>query len=649
MRSHRSLAAGALFGLLVLSLLGFDAATAQSGSLLLVRQVDTVDPARSTLQFLSTAPQADATSARLTENGQSVDATTAPLPDETPINVALLFDTSASMDGSGALVAAKDAVKRWVRGRTAGEKQAMRFAIYTMSDTATVIQGFTADEARLVEAIDRVAPARTEAASKKTALWKALRLAGDDLVKQKGQPNIVVMTAQADNVGPAGEDAAARGSIGSSKAAVFALTYTGAGMTDASMRSMVDRFGGTVLTTDQGPQMGELLSTAGEMISDQQYVVSYRSNVAVGEVARLNLEVGGSTTAVDTVVGSLTVGKQALQPVVTSSSGGITFLQSGLGLAVAILLVVVAVSGLAYGVTLLLVKDDDLSAVLRPYAEPAGGADEDDSSLIKTQFVQRAVEITEQMAADRGLLASTESALERANLPLRAGEALFFYAAVVVVVTLLGLAWFGSLIGGIILGAFAAVIPIATVRVLAAMRKKKFMSQLPDTLQLLSGTLKAGYSLMQGVEAVSQEVEDPMGIELRRVVTEARLGRPLEEALEGTAQRMDSNDFAWAVMAIRIQREVGGNLSELLLTVAETMTARERLRRDVAALTAEGRVSAIVLGILPLGLALAMYVLNPEYISRLFNTGLGNVLLGAAVVSMGIGFAWMRKIINIEI
>ena len=93
-----------------------------------------------------------------------------------------------------------------------------------------------------------------------------------------------------------------------------------------------------------------------------------------------------------------------------------------------------------------------------------------------------------------------------------------------------------------------------------------------------------------------------MGQELRRVVTESRLGRPLEESLEGVAERMDSPDFSWTVMAIRIQREVGGNLSELLLTVADTMTQRERLRRDVAALTAEGRISAIVLACLPIGL-----------------------------------------------
>src|SRR3546814_12364288 len=101
--------------------------------------------------------------------------------------------------------------------------------------------------------------------------------------------------------------------------------------------------------------------------------------------------------------------------------------------------------------------------------------------------------------------------------------------------------------------------------------------------------MRAGYSLMQGVEAVSAEVSEPVGRELRRVVTEARLGRPLEESLDGVADRMGSADFAWAVMAIRIQREVGGNLSELLVTVADPMTERERLRRDVAALTAEGK------------------------------------------------------------
>lgn len=155
--------------------------------------------------------------------------------------------------------------------------------------------------------------------------------------------------------------------------------------------------------------------------------------------------------------------------------------------------------------------------------------------------------------------------------------------------------------------------------------------------------------MMQGVEAVSEEAAEPMGKELRRVVTEARLGRPLEESLDGVAERMGSADFGWAVMAIRIQREVGGNLSELLMTVAETMTQRERLRRDVAALTAEGRISAYVLGALPVGLGVFLYLINPDYVGKLFDDSLGQIMLGGSILAMAAGFAWMFKIIKIEI
>jgi tight adherence protein B len=119
--------------------------------------------------------------------------------------------------------------------------------------------------------------------------------------------------------------------------------------------------------------------------------------------------------------------------------------------------------------------------------------------------------------------------------------------------------------------------------------------------------------------------------------------------MDAVAERMASADFAWAVMAIRIQREVGGNLSELLLTVSDTMIHRERLRRDIAALTAEGKISAIILGLLPVGLGAFMWMSNPTYMSPLASTTMGNALMGAALVSLLIGFAWMKKIIAIQI
>jgi tight adherence protein B len=256
--------------------------------------------------------------------------------------------------------------------------------------------------------------------------------------------------------------------------------------------------------------------------------------------------------------------------------------------------------------------------------------------------------MTEDFAERQGFLEKVSSMLERADLPLRAAEALFFYIAGVILIALMGFLGIG-LMGGLMLGVLAALLPLAVVSFLAGRRAKQFVNQLPDTLQLLSGSLRAGYSLMQGVEAVSQEVDEPMGKELRRVVTEARLGRELEESLDAVAERMSSPDFEWAVMAIRIQREVGGNLAELLLTVSETMVQRDRLRRDVASLTAEGKISAIILGLLPVGLGLFMWGANPAYMAPLGTTGLGQIMLGLSFVSVLIGFVWMKKTITIEI
>jgi tight adherence protein B len=197
--------------------------------------------------------------------------------------------------------------------------------------------------------------------------------------------------------------------------------------------------------------------------------------------------------------------------------------------------------------------------------------------------------------------------------------------------------------------AIVAIAPLVVVKQLKKRRLKAFEQQLPDTLNLLAGSLRAGYSFLQGVEAVSQETVDPMARELRRVLAEARLGRPLDEALQDVAVRMQSGDFDWAVMAIRIQREVGGNLAELLSTVADTMVQRSRLRGEVKTLTAEGRLSAIIMGLLPLALGGIMFMSSPEYIETLFQSVTGwAMVIGSAFMGLA-GFAWLQKIIKIEV
>ena len=137
---------------------------------------------------------------------------------------------------------------------------------------------------------------------------------------------------------------------------------------------------------------------------------------------------------------------------------------------------------------------------------------------------------------------------------------------------------------------------VVVLNFLGKREKRRFENQLPDTLTLISTSLRAGYSLLQAVEAVATEAPNPTAREFGRAIVEARLGRQVVAALQGITTRTQSQDFEWAVMAIEIQREVGGNLAEVLQTVSETMRQRNRLKGEIRALTAEGRISAIVLG-----------------------------------------------------
>jgi tight adherence protein B len=266
----------------------------------------------------------------------------------------------------------------------------------------------------------------------------------------------------------------------------------------------------------------------------------------------------------------------------------------------------------------------------------------------ETAVVQQAVAFTSRLAERTGLMVRTELMLEQADLPLRAAELLFYVPAFAILVFLLFAVLAGPAVG-LIGGIVVVVAPFAYLSYRGRARHGRFERQLPDTLTLLASSLRAGFSLMQGLEAVAQEISDPMRKELARVFTEVRLGRPVEDALGESAIRMDSKDLAWTVMAIRIQREVGGNLAVLLDTVADTMVKRERVRRELRALTAEGRLSAVVLSVLSPLLLAAIWLLQPGYLKPLFHDGVGIFGLVTAVALSVVGWFWLRRIVDIEV
>lgn len=199
------------------------------------------------------------------------------------------------------------------------------------------------------------------------------------------------------------------------------------------------------------------------------------------------------------------------------------------------------------------------------------------------------------------------------------------------------------------LAVVAGAAPVGVVAVLAARRRRAFAAELPDVLALLAGSLRAGLPLVAALDAVATDAGGPVAPELRRVAGETALGRALPDALASVGERMRSEEVAWVGLAVDIHQQVGGNLAEVLDTVARTISERQQLQREVAALTAEGRISAIVLGILPVALAAVIAVVNPGYLVALVEQRLGTVLLVTSVVGMVVGFVWMRRIVVVDV
>ena len=319
-------------------------------------------------------------------------------------------------------------------------------------------------------------------------------------------------------------------------------------------------------------------------------------------------------------------------------------------------LVLPAAGALAWAVASIALRDRPrhLHEALAPYsvgrvADPsavaAGGGSGD---LVKNATLRRAVESLAELASRRGVLQLLQRKIDQADLPIRPAEALFVNVVAAVLGGAIGLlvgSPFWGLVGLVGLG----LVPWLVLAAAAERRSRAFTAQLPDMLQLLGTTLRSGFSITQGLDTVSRQLEDPIGKEMRHVVAEARLGRPLVEALGEVAQRVRSEDFEWVVTSIGIQREVGGNLAELLDIVADTMNARARLRREARTLTAEGRLGAIVLSVLPAAIGLFVYSVNPSYLSPLLHQSFGEILFYGSIGLAVFGIVWLRKLVNIEV
>lgn len=266
-----------------------------------------------------------------------------------------------------------------------------------------------------------------------------------------------------------------------------------------------------------------------------------------------------------------------------------------------------------------------------------------------TALTQSVVDLVDRRMRSRNWAPFTARELELAAVSMTPG----YLVVLLSIISIIAFTVFVGLTQNVLIALIAAlVVPFGAkivIRSMTSKRRQAFAGQLDETLQLLAAALRAGHGLTRAFDTVSKECEPPMSSELSRIVNENRIGRDLVEAVSQTADRMQSADFQWVAEAVGIQRETGGNLNEVLGRVGDTIRERGELAREVRTLSAEGRMSAMVLAALPFLTVGVLSVVNPAFMNPLYTTRAGLIAFGISSVLFVSGILWMKIVVNVKV
>jgi tight adherence protein B len=264
-----------------------------------------------------------------------------------------------------------------------------------------------------------------------------------------------------------------------------------------------------------------------------------------------------------------------------------------------------------------------------------------------------------QVLLGRGYMQKIEDSLARADIPMRVSEYILLRLVLAGVGFLCGMYALGHLFSGVFLAVVGFVTPALFVRVHQHRRRAKFVAQLADALMLLTNSLRSGYGFLKGLELIAKEMGDPIAKELNRMLREVNLGATIDQAMTNLGRRINSQDLDIVISAYLIQKDVGGNLTEIMEKVAETIRERLRIQGDIRVLTAQGRFSGLIVGLLPLTLSIVLSLMAPDYFRPMFGppmmhlVGLdlpvGGLLLAGAFCWQVLGGYIIYRIINIKV
>jgi tight adherence protein B len=547
-------------------------------------------------------------------------------------NVVLALDTSRSMAGKP-LAEAAAAATAFVATKPSSD----RIALVTFGQRASLQGPFS------TSTIDSDNALRTLAvgANSGTALWDAVDLSARLLASQPGG-RVVVLLTDGNDVGSRASESDALLSLHKAGAVVYPIAF-GSHADSSGLERLARSTGGSFHTASTSATLSGIYSSIGRELR-RTWRVRYLTTARPGDKLELKASLGrlGSDKTSVSVPGSGSATNDKPSPLRPDSFYG----RAGDLLFTVLAALLVLAAGILAASTL---RGSWLKRRLAAHVEPSRGrAAKHRTGRERLAMLSGLFRVTESTFGHRRQWRNLQLLLERADLPLRTVEFAWLLIGCSFVLAVLAAIINGgalAILASFLIGGF---VPYLVVWMKARRRVRAFEDQLPDLLITMAASLKAGHSFKQGIQSVVDEGQEPAAKELRRVLTDTQLGRPMEAALQETADRIGSKNFSFVITAVNIQRQVGGSLAGLFDMVADTVRDRQQFARKIRSLTAMGRMAAYVLVGLPFFIALALTVLNRTYMEPLFNTHTGHMLIMAGLTMVAVGSLILKKIVSFK-
>jgi len=547
-------------------------------------------------------------------------------------NVVLALDTSRSMAGKP-LAEAAAAATAFVATKPSSD----RIALVTFGQRASQQGPFS------TSTIDSDNALRTLAvgANSGTALWDAVDLSARLLASQPGG-RVVVLLTDGNDVGSRASESDAILSLHKAGVVVYPIAF-GSRADTSGLERLASSTGGSFHTASTSATLSGIYSSIGRELR-RTWRVRYLTTARPGDKLELKASLGrlGSDTTSVSVPGSGSATKDKPSPLLPDAFYG----KAGDLLFTVLAALLVLAAGILAASTL---RGSWLKRRVAAHVEPSRGrAAKHRTGRERLAMLSGLFRVTESTFAHRRQWRNLQLLLERADLPLRTVEFAWLLIGCSFVLAVLAAIISGGALAILACFLIGGFVPYLVVWMKAKRRMRAFEDQLPDLLITMAASLKAGHSFKQGIQSVVDEGQDPAAKELRRVITDTQLGRPMDAALQETADRIGSKNFSFVITAVNIQRQVGGSLAGLFDMVADTVRDRQQFARKIRSLTAMGRMAAYVLIGLPFFIALAMTVLNPTYMDPLFHTHTGHMLIMGGLTMMAFGSLILKKIVSFK-